>query len=86
MIDLQEMKPSDVYRAYIGKPGCMCGCKGKYYATVERDYTAVSLPKVTETLRMIQLAAARGEDVESEPGFLFSATVKGKSYCVYLHD
>jgi hypothetical protein len=42
---------SNVVRAYSGKPGCMCGCRGKYFesgAGVTRTYNAVmNHPKVT---------------------------------------
>jgi hypothetical protein len=34
VIDIQSITPDMVVRAYVGKPGCMCGCKGKYYRNV----------------------------------------------------
>ncbi len=27
---IQSLTPSDIRQAYSGKPGCACGCKGKY--------------------------------------------------------
>ena len=35
MIDIQEVTPSQVVRAYKGRTGCMCGCGGKYYCRPE---------------------------------------------------
>ena len=28
-MDIQSVTPSQVVKAYVGKVGCMCGCKGK---------------------------------------------------------
>ncbi len=33
---LQNLMPKDVLKSYTGKPGCMCGCKGRYY--VSKDH------------------------------------------------
>lgn len=29
-MDIQTITPAEVMQVYSGKPGCMCGCKGKY--------------------------------------------------------
>ena len=34
-MDIQSISPSQVVKAYVGKVGCMCGCKGKYYGHAE---------------------------------------------------
>ena len=31
----------DVIRIYSGKPGCMCGCQGKYYTPQDRGFKRV---------------------------------------------
>ena len=30
-----------VVKIYSGRPGCMCGCKGKYYMPEDRGFTRV---------------------------------------------
>ena len=72
---IQDITPSQVKRAYKGKPGCMCGCNGKYY-----DSGAM----VTKILRTIQ---ANEEAVEVDPaGTWVAARIGGKEHCVYLAD
>jgi hypothetical protein len=34
-LSLDDIDISKVASAYSGKPGCMCGCRGKYYYTTE---------------------------------------------------
>ncbi|NBT35498.1 MAG: hypothetical protein EBT03_08160 [Betaproteobacteria bacterium] len=36
-MDIQSITLSQVRRAYIGKVGCMCGCKGKYFAVAGKE-------------------------------------------------
>lgn len=37
----KEITLEDVFASYNGKPGCMCGCNGKYsYKTSEIDYAS----------------------------------------------
>lgn len=85
MINLQEITPKMVKRAYLGKPGCMCGCRGKYYTTASaeaKSYSNVSTAMVTKVLRTIQ---ANESLVETGDGY-FAAQVGGKEYAVYLEE
>lgn len=37
-IPVNELKPIEkVSRVYSGKPGCMCGCRGKYWPKTQND-------------------------------------------------
>jgi len=83
MINLQDLTPSMVKRAYFGKPGCMCGCRGKYYTTASnKDHDSVNAAMVTKILRTIQ---ANENLLESGDSY-FAAQVGGKEYVVYLTD
>ena len=62
-----------VNRAYVGKPGCACGCKGNYYE---------SGSMVTKILRTIQA----NETIATEAGGWLKARVGGKDYVVYLDE
>lgn len=44
-----EIKMSDVKRAYFGRSGCMCGCRGNYHDTPRMIKRAVN--KINATLR-----------------------------------
>jgi hypothetical protein len=82
MINLQDLTPAMVYRAYLGKPGCMCGCKGKYYTSTKVDRSSVNPAMVTKVLRMIQA----NEHLLETDGRWFAAQVGGKEYVVYLSE
>lgn len=80
MINIQEINPSQVVRAYTGKVGCMCGCKGKYYAAASDDVSAVNPIMVTRILRTIQAAPPE----EIEVGHEYIAWDKGgKTWVAY---
>lgn len=72
MINLQELTPAMVKRGYVGKPGCACGCKGKYYESGSL--------MVTKILRTIQA----NENLVTDEGGWLEARVGGKDYVVYL--
>jgi hypothetical protein len=80
-MDIQSIAPSQVVKAYVGKIGCMCGCKGKYYGHAEGIEIDRADPKmVAKILRTIQ---ANEEAVEVDDGIL-AYEAKGKSWVVYL--
>lgn len=84
MVNIQSIDPGAVVRAYKGKPGCMCGCKGKYYTSSKVDHSIVNPAMVTKILRTIQ---ANEDLVEiDEGGAWISARVDGKDNVVYLVD
>lgn len=82
MIKLQELTPANVHRAYLGKPGCMCGCKGKYYTSTKVDHSTVNPAMVTKILRTIQ---ANEDLLETDNNWL-AARVGGKEYVVYVSE
>jgi uncharacterized protein (DUF169 family) len=92
VIDIQSITPDMVVRAYVGKPGCMCGCKGKYYRNVasdKEDSSVIDAKMVTRILRVLQ---ANEDLVESEEGafdgeiivFGPPTGIAKKNYVVYL--
>ncbi|NBT35942.1 MAG: hypothetical protein EBT03_10485 [Betaproteobacteria bacterium] len=75
-IDVQALTPNQIVRAYKGKIGCMCGCKGQYWTPEQ------SKAMVTKILRTIQ---ANEEVVEVDDGGEWvAARIAGKEHCVYL--
>ena len=80
-MDIQSISPSQVVKAYVGKVGCMCGCRGKYYGLAESiEIDRVDPKMVTKILRTIQ---ANEEAVEVD-GDILAYETKGKSWVVYL--
>jgi hypothetical protein len=45
-MDINDIRISDIKRVYSGRPGCGCGCRGKYYDAghnmVKRVYRILS--------------------------------------------
>ena len=76
MKNIQDITPSEVKRAYKGKIGCMCGCKGKYYEPGDA--------MVTKILRTIQANEERV--VVDDRGDWVAMQLAGKEHCVYLND
>lgn len=74
MDNIQELTPAMVKRGYVGKPGCACGCKGKYYESGSL--------MVTKILRTIQA----NETIATDGGVYIEARVGGKDYVVYLDE
>jgi len=80
-MDIQSISPSQVVKAYVGKVGCMCGCKGKYYGHVDGPEVDRVDPKmVTKILRTIQA----NEEKTDVDGDILAYEDKGKSWVVYL--
>jgi hypothetical protein len=55
-ISINSLKPiSEVVRVYSGKPGCACGCRGKYYPK-KRDAqpTAKDCMMITRVYRLFE--------------------------------
>jgi len=87
-MNIQEITPSQIVRAYSGKIGCMCGCKGKYYTSVaDGTHSNTNPGMVTRILRTIQAAAPEEIEVNVEPNCMYLAWVKGaRQYVAYLTD
>ena len=75
MKNIQDITPSEVKRAYKGKIGCMCGCRGKHYTEG---------PMLTKILRTIQANEERA--VVYDAGGWIAVQLAGKEHCVYLND
>ena len=94
----QAMGVGEVSKAYSGKPGCMCGCKGRYYvceharevSEEERGYKLddddVSDKQVLRILRLVQAEAACGT-VEFGDTYAYAEVNDGKrAYAIYFED
>lgn len=80
-MNIQDVAPSQVVKAYVGKVGCMCGCKGKYYGhTAGAEIDRVDPKMVTKILRTIQA----NEDKAEVDGDILVYEANGKSWVVYL--
>lgn len=88
---IASLTPDHVRSVYSGKPGCMCGCKGKYSfnplhraeASKERGYDVgddeVNPRMVARVLRLLQ----KESSVEVQDGYIH-ANIGGREYVVYL--
>lgn len=93
-IDIQSVTPAQVLRAYSGKKGCMCGCKGKYsvnparreeaakacgYAIDDEDCDAAQVVRILRTIQ------ANESDVEvDEAGDWMAVDIGARTFAVYL--
>jgi hypothetical protein len=73
-MSIQDITLDHVTRAYRGKPGCACGCKGKYYEP------GANRAMVAKVLRTIQA----NEEIARSVGNWVEARVGGKVYVVYF--
>jgi hypothetical protein len=83
--NIQDLTPADITRAYSGRQGCMCGCKGKYYVSkaVEDDAPSIVNPgMVTKVLRTIQ-ANEEAANMEADGSCVY-LDLGGRSYVAYL--
>jgi hypothetical protein len=94
-MDLQSVLPFQVLKAYEGRIGCMCGCRGNYWAHPEHreavaaargygvDDDECSLEQVTRVLRLVQAEGPR-VDFDDEYAPHFYVEVGGGCLCIYL--
>jgi hypothetical protein len=87
MKNIQDLTPSDITRAYSGRQGCMCGCKGKYYVATPRGdsagaFSIVNPGMVTKVLRTIQ-ANEEAANMEADGSCVY-LDLGGRSYVAYL--
>lgn len=88
-MNIQDITPSQVRRAYKGKPGCMCGCKGKYYVNKLQgpdDYSTVDPKNVIKVLRAMQLNEELVDMDVTGDETIFFATISGKNHTIYVDD
>lgn len=88
---LKSIKVAAVARVYSGKPGCMCGCNGRYSETKAQ---------IARVVAIINAALAEGRAVTAEDGYVFlddthietyytrrglsRQVQKGRVYCAYF--
>jgi len=66
---VQSLTVADIRQAYSGRPGCACGCRGKYSCTPDspeaKDGDKVNVKSVTRILREVQRAACVDTYIEN---------------------
>lgn len=75
---------ANVEKVYSGKPGCMCGCRGKYsYAPGCGDgkYDVVN----ERSVKLLFNKVMKHPDVKTEPGYAFVDT-GSRNLVVYFKD
>ena len=89
--DLAGLSARDVQSVYSGRPGCMCGCRGKYrYSSEHREVASkrrgyavdndeVNDQQVRKVLALVQANWAQAEDF----GDGFFLELAGRYYAVY---
>ena len=97
---VQNITTADLLKVYSGKPGCMCGCKGRYYVTAESraeasadrgyayDDKDVSAAQVLRVLRLVQAAVAgKPAKLEIEREYVY-VEAGGRALAIYFrqHD
>lgn len=62
-IIINKIKPLlEVKRVYSGKPGCACGCRGKYYPDSENKLTSNSdMKMIKKVYRLFQSYVNQGK-------------------------
>ncbi len=91
-MDIQAITPAQVVSVYSGRPGCMCGCRGKhYYGEAHVVYSSrhrgspilpeeVNNGMVTKVLRILQAS-----DLTKVQGdYILFATIGKRQYAAYL--
>ena len=81
-MNIQSITPEQVTKAYSGKPGCMCGCRGTYYAHTETAHETANPAQVVRILRTIQANEAKAEVAENSEWVAYES--RSRNYVVYL--
>jgi hypothetical protein len=68
--------PRSPVRAYSGKPGCACGCRGKYY-DAETKAGAMMITK------LLAAAAERGVEIDDGGSYRW-AEIDGRVYALHF--
>jgi hypothetical protein len=75
---IKKLTVQQIERVYSGKPGCMCGCNGKYCDS------GFMLERI-----LILIQSAAGEEsleVSREHGFIFYKFSETRIFCLYLNE
>jgi len=84
---IMAVTPAQIVRVYSGKPGCMCGCRGRYWPKGEPDEEGfLKIPVDDRQIRRIlgiiqQNAASHGADIDEMCLWFENET---KNYVAYL--
>ena len=86
-MDINDVEVSDVARVYSGRPGCGCGCNGKYYDAPNKMVKRVlnKLKGLTEEERAPGKGRNRGLGYQEPDGIFFYETEK-RYYWIYLKE
>lgn len=68
-ITIDQLYAANIVRVYSGKPGCGCGCRGRYWP--EEDGMEPSANDVRQIARIRQIMAGRIRDAKSQDGTFF---------------
>lgn len=82
MIDAQT-----VVKAYSGKPGCACGCRGKYYGKDRQS----QINRITKVVNFVltELNGAEKNDTYQTwkiDGHFVAVSDGNRDYCVYFQE
>ncbi len=92
MENIQSITPDKVLKVYSGRPGCACGCRGKYSYNPDRQQEGgedrgyevsddeLNARQVTRVLRLLQ-AEPSTEVIDDS---ILHATIGKRVYAVYL--
>lgn len=93
---MPEIKLKDVDCSYNGKPGCMCGCNGKYsYLEESRkdssknrgynvDDNEISKRSVKFIINKLKKEAQRGIEVIKD--YIYILDIENRRYALYLKE
>lgn len=68
-------------KVYSGKPGCMCGCKGKYIS-FDKDPKAAK-QMYSRIMKLVENDDLYKEEVERTDSYLFVSN-GSRYYCIYF--
>lgn len=77
LVILKNLKIDKIDSIYSGKPGCMCGCRGKYHES--------ELSKKRVLNNMIKYVEQNHLEVKAEFPHIYIDDPE-KNYCVYLKE
>lgn len=84
-MNIQNINVEDIARVYSGRPGCGCGCRGKYYDAPHKMVKRIlnKLKGLIEDEAIDRDGRERGLGYQDEDGIFFYETDK-RYYWIYL--
>ena len=94
---IKTITPEQVLRAYSGKPGCMCGCLGKYsnnpaykaQLDAERGYEQPATNRhMVQIKKVLKLLQGHPEAMLQDGNIIYlpRGAIENKNYVIYLID